>query len=80
PAGIVVPVHYHPTVGLNYVLHGVAESQYEGEDLLRLTAGDSFQDRANTPHLLFRNPDRAAPVIILISHVLKKGQPFFIPG
>lgn len=80
PAGIVVPVHHHPVVGLNYVLSGVAESQYLGEPQLTLHAGDSFQDHADVPHILFRNPDRTAPVKILISHVLKKGQSFFIPG
>ncbi|OQW43522.1 MAG: hypothetical protein A4S12_00495 [Proteobacteria bacterium SG_bin5] len=80
PPGIIVPVHHHPVVGLNYVLGGVAHSQYDGEPMQTLKAGDSFQDHAHIPHLLFRNPDRQAPVTILISHVLKKGQSFFIPG
>lgn len=80
PAGIIVPVHHHAVVGLNYVLSGVAESQYEGEPMMTYHAGDSFQDHATVPHIHFRNPDRNAPVKILISHVLKKGQQFFIPG
>lgn len=80
PPGITVPVHHHPVVGLNYVLSGIAESQYEGERMVTLRAGDSFQDHAMIPHIHFRNPDRAAPVVILISHVLQRGQSFFIPG
>lgn len=78
PAGIEVPVHHHPVVGLNYVLSGTAESQYEGEPLITLQAGDSFLDHANVPHLRFRNPDQTAPVKILISRVRKKAQSFFI--
>lgn len=80
PPGIVVPVHHHPVVGLNYVLSGVAQSQYEGEPMRTLRAGDSFQDHAGVPHILFRNPDQHAPVKVLISHVLMRGQSFFIPG
>lgn len=80
PAGIVVPVHHHPVVGLNYVLSGTAESQYEGEAKLTLHAGDSFKDQANVPHIHFRNPDPHAPLKILLSRRLKKDQNFFIPG
>ena len=35
PAGIVIPVHHHPSVGLNYVLDGVAETQFEGDGGIR---------------------------------------------
>ena len=78
PAGIVIPRHHHPSTGLNYVLEGVAESQYEGEPLRHLAAGDSFEDHAHIPHLMFRNPDPAKPVRILISYTVKRGMPFLI--
>lgn len=78
PAGIVIPPHHHPTTGLNYVLEGVAESQYQGEPLRRLVAGDTFQDHAQIPHLIFRNPDPVNPIKILICYKVKKGQPFLI--
>lgn len=78
PPGIVVPAHHHPAVGLNYVLEGVAESQYAGEPLRRFVAGDSFQDHADTPHLMFRNPDPARSLKILISFAVKTGQAFFV--
>lgn len=80
PAGINVPLHHHPATALNYVLSGMAESQYEGEKMLLLKPGDSFQDHANRNHVHFRNPDPHRPVQILITHVLKKDQAFFIPG
>lgn len=79
PPGIVIAPHHHPTPGLNYVLKGVAESQYEGEELRRLKAGDSFVDHANRRHLLFRNPDPHAPVLVLISYMVGPGQAFFVP-
>ena len=78
PAGIVIPRHHHPSTGLNYVLEGVAESQYEGEPLRHLAAGDSFEDHAHIPHLMFRNPDPAKPVRISISYTVKRGMPFLI--
>jgi len=80
PAGIDVPVHHHPVVGLNYIISGRAESQYAGEPMRLLNAGDSFVDHANLDHVHFRNPDRRHPLKILIWHVQKKGQPFFILG
>lgn len=79
PPGIVIAPHHHPTPGLNYVLKGEAESQYEGEELRRLKTGDSFVDHANRRHLMFRNPDPHAPVLILISYMVGPGQAFFVP-
>jgi quercetin dioxygenase-like cupin family protein len=78
PPGVGLPIHHHPGVGHNYVLEGVAESQYEGEALQRFTAGQSYQDKALAPHLVFRNGDRAAPLKYLIAYIVKKGQPFLI--
>ena len=78
PPGIIVPAHHHPTTGLNYILEGAAESQYEGEPLRHLASGDSFQDHADIRHAMFRNPDPDRPLKILISFEVKKGQAFFI--
>jgi quercetin dioxygenase-like cupin family protein len=78
PPGVGLPVHHHPAVGHNYILEGVAESQYEGETLQRFTAGQSYQDNALSPHLIFRNGDRAAPLKYLIAYIVKRGQPFLI--
>ena len=51
--GAAAPPHVHPVVGLNCILEGTAESQYEGEPLETFHAGDSYQDPANTKHLIF---------------------------
>src|ERR1700751_5900569 len=78
PPGVGLPLHHHPTVAHNYVLEGVAESQYEGESLMRFAIGDSYQDKAFTKHLIFRNGDQRAPLKYLITYTVKKGQPFLI--
>jgi quercetin dioxygenase-like cupin family protein len=78
PPGVGLPAHHHPAVAHNYILEGVAESQYAGEELKRFTAGRSYQDKAEAPHLIFRNPDASSPLKYLIAYTVKKGQPFLI--
>jgi quercetin dioxygenase-like cupin family protein len=78
PPGVGLPVHHHPGAGHNYVLEGIAESQYEAEALQRFTAGQSYQDKALSPHLIFRNGDRTAALKYLIAYIVKRGQPFLI--
>jgi quercetin dioxygenase-like cupin family protein len=78
PPGAGSPSHHHPSVGLNYVLEGVAESQYSCEELRRLTPGQSYQDKANEQHTIFRNPDRTSALKFLLAYTVKKGQPFLI--
>ena len=56
PPGAQSPAHTHPAVGINYILSGHADSQYEGEPVKRYTAGDTYQDPAGKKHLLFKNP------------------------
>ncbi|WP_115840155.1 cupin domain-containing protein [Methylosinus trichosporium] len=78
PAGVGLPTHHHPSVAHNYVLEGVAESQYAGEELQRFIAGESYQDRAEAQHTIFRNPDSASPLKYLIVYTVTKGQPYLI--
>jgi quercetin dioxygenase-like cupin family protein len=78
PPGIGLPVHHHPSVAHNYVLEGVVESQYEGEELKRFVAGESYQDKANVSHTVFRNADRKSPLKYLIAYTVKEGQPFLL--
>src|SRR5215469_1870913 len=78
PPGVGLPLHHHPTVAHNYVLEGVAESQYAGEELFRFTSGQSYRDKASVQHMIFRNPDRTAPLRYLIAYTVKKGEPFLI--
>ena len=78
PPTVGLPAHHHPSVAHNYILEGVAESQYLGEELKRFTAGDSYQDKAVTPHNIFRNGDSSSSLKYLIAYTVKKGQPFLI--
>lgn len=78
PAGVGLPVHHHPSVGHNYVLEGVAESQYAGEALHRFTSGQSYQDKADEQHTIFRNPDQTSALKYLLVYTVKKGQSFLI--
>ena len=80
PPGVGLPLHHHPTVAHNYVLEGVAESQYEGESLMRFAIGDSYQDKAFTKHLVFRNGDQRAPLKYLIGLCGKESWPPFRKG
>jgi quercetin dioxygenase-like cupin family protein len=78
PAGVGLPVHHHPSVGHNYVLEGVAESQYVGEELHRFMSGQSYQDKADQQHTIFRNPDKTSVLRYLLVYTVKKGQSFLI--
>lgn len=78
PPGVGVPPHHHTAVGQNYVLEGVVKSQYAGEDLKVLYAGESFQDHADIQHAVYRNPDRNSALRWLTAYTVKKGQPFLI--
>lgn len=79
PPGYASPAHIHPVVGLNYILEGTAESQYEGEDLKTLHAGDSYQDPANKKHLVFRNSSKTDTLRFLVAYRIKKDGTFMHP-
>ncbi len=76
PPGAKSPPHMHPVVGLNYILEGTAESQYEGDVLKTCVAGQSYQDPANQKHLIFRNKSQKKLLKFLITFKIKKGEPF----
>ena len=78
PPGVGLPVHHHPSVAHNYILEGIAESQYAGEELFRFTSGQSYQDKASVQHMIFRNPDRTAPLRYLIAYTMMKGASYLI--
>jgi quercetin dioxygenase-like cupin family protein len=71
--------HTHPVVGLCYIIEGIAESQYEGEELKTLHAGDSYQDSATKKHLLFRNASETDPLKFTCSAKIGKDQEFMQP-
>ena len=76
PPGAQSPPHTHPSVGLNYIVAGQVDSQYEGEPVKHYRAGDTYQDPVGKKHLMFRNTSRTEPLIFLIAVVLAPGQSF----
>jgi len=71
--------HTHPVGGLCYVVVGMAESQYEGEDLKTFHAGDSYQDLASIRHLVFRNASDTDPLKFVCAAKIRKDQAFMVP-
>lgn len=78
PPGAASARHRHPVAGVCYVLEGTAESQYEGEALRTLHAGDSYIDPATRPHLVFRNVGRT-PLRFTCAARIGVEQPFMLP-
>jgi quercetin dioxygenase-like cupin family protein len=74
--GAAAPPHVHPVIGLNYIIEGTAESQYEGESVKKFKAGDSYQDPANKRHLTFRNMSKTKPLKFLVVCKIPKGTSF----
>jgi quercetin dioxygenase-like cupin family protein len=79
PPGTSAPAHRHPAVGLCYIIEGMAESQYEGEETRIFRAGDSYQDSATKDHLYWRNPSETSPLRFICAAQLAVGQEFAVP-
>ena len=79
PPGGSAPAHRHPCAGVGYVLEGVYESQYEGEQLKCYSAGDPIYDLADTPHLVARNGSQIEPPRFLMTFIVRKGEPTSLP-
>lgn len=77
--GVAAPAHRHPVAGTCYVLDGIAESRYEGEDLQVYRAGDSYQDYANRAHAVWRNASESEPLRFLCAAQIKPGEAFAEP-
>ena len=73
--GVAAPLHHHPVRGLGYVLSGSFESAFGDEPPVRVLAGQSFIERENAPHRLFRNPDPVNPLKFVMSFVVRVGAP-----
>jgi len=73
PPGGVAPLHRHPVGGAVYIIEGVTESAYGGDDPQRYRAGGTLHDRADIPHTLFRNCDAERPLRFLIIYLLEPG-------
>lgn len=76
PPGGVAPFHRHPVAGTVYIVEGVAESAYGSDEPRQYRAGETFQDRADLPHTLFRNCDPERPLRFLTIYVLEPGRSY----
>ena len=76
PPGGVAPLHRHPVGGAIYIVEGTAESAYGNDAPRRYKTGDTLQDRADTPHTLFRNCDPERPLRFLTIYVLEPGRSY----
>ena len=76
--GVAAPLHHHPVQGLGYVISGSFESAFAGEAPVIVHEGQSFIERAQIAHTLFRNVDSARPLQFVIGWVVPKGAPVLV--
>lgn len=78
PPGIVGGPHTHPEVGIGYIVSGEHNSQWEGEEMEYCKAGDVVIDRALETHVYTSNPSKTEPLIIIMSYIIKIGDPNYV--
>jgi quercetin dioxygenase-like cupin family protein len=76
PPGGTAPLHRHPVGGIIYIVEGVAESAYDSDEPRQYRAGETLQDRPDTPHTLFRNCDPERPLRFLTIYALEPGRSY----
>ena len=64
------PAHTHPRLGINYVVQGELHSQFEGGEIVKVNAGDGFEDLPDLKHTMIHNPGTIDTVIV-VSYVIK---------
>jgi quercetin dioxygenase-like cupin family protein len=67
--------HYHPVVGLGYMLSGSILSAFADEKLVPIKEGESFVDAAHLVHTVSRNASQIEPARFLIAYTVKLGEP-----
>lgn len=75
PPGVAAPLHNHPVAATGYVVEGDVVSQWEGGEVERYTAGDSIVDLGKTLHLRSENASQSEGLKMLLSYVIKIGEP-----
>ena len=75
PPGCKAPLHTHPVSATGIVLEGDVESQWDGGDVERYTAGDSFVDHGMRLHVRSDNVNPDRPLVMLLSYVIRVDQP-----
>lgn len=75
PPGVSAPLHNHPVAATGIVLEGEVISQWEGGDVERYGAGESFVDLGQTMHLRSENASQTQRLVMVLSYVIKNGDP-----
>lgn len=75
PPGFPAPLHDHPVSAIGYVLQGNVISQWEGGEVEKYSTGDSFIDHGARIHVRSENASETEPLKMLMSYVIKTGEP-----
>ena len=75
PPGAAAPVHNHPRFGIGYVVEGQVISQWEGKEIEKYSAGETFIDPPDDIHVRSENPSQDNWLRFIASYVIKVGEP-----
>ena len=67
--------HYHPAVGIGYMLSGTILSAFGNENAVTIHQGESFVDAAHETHTICRNASDTEPLRFVIAYTVKQGEP-----
>lgn len=67
--------HYHPAVGVGYMLSGTILSAFSNENAVAIREGESFVDAAHEIHTVCRNASETEPLRFVIAYTVKQGEP-----
>jgi len=67
--------HWHPVVGIGYMLEGSILSAFGDEETITIGAGESFVDQAYTVHTVSRNASDMERLRFVIAYTVKKDEP-----
>lgn len=75
PPGAAAPVHNHPEASSGFVVEGEVISQWEGGEIERYKAGESFVDHAERVHIRSENASKDKKLVFVVNYVIKVGEP-----
>ena len=72
PPGVSAPLHNHPVAATGIILEGEVISQWEGGEVERYSAGESFVDLGETMHVRSENVSQTQKLVMVLSYVIKE--------
>jgi quercetin dioxygenase-like cupin family protein len=67
--------HYHPVVGVGYMLSGTILSAFADDEVVSIEEGQSFVDAPHLTHTVSRNASNSRPARFVIAYTVKQGEP-----